>query len=266
MLVVGTKGYTRDEDKAKQFAKVYKAVSRIPKGPKDRIAKRQNRAYFKRTSGEGSDYEQEITVTELERCIETAKNNKAPGEDTIPYEMIKKLGPKAKEVILHMYNAIWGGEPIPQAWRTAVITPLLKEGKDPEEPGSYRPISLTDCMGKILEKIIAERLSSYMEKNNLFNDCQAGFRQERCTADQVWKLVQAASDKIQTRRDKGLATLVTFFDYERAYNKVWREDLISEMIKDEPAIPIHQVCETIPECQKDDSRDQFSQERGVLLK
>ena len=128
VLVVGTKGYTRDEDKARQFAKVYKAVSRIPKGPKDRIVKRQNRAYFKSTSGEGSEYEQEITMTELERCIETAKNNKAPGEDTIPYEMIKKLGPKAKEVILHMYNAIWGGEPIPQAWRTAVIIPLLKEG------------------------------------------------------------------------------------------------------------------------------------------
>ena len=130
-----------------------------------------------------------------------------------------------------MFNAVWRGAPIPQAWRTAVIIPLLKEGKDPEDPGSYRPISLTDCLGKLLEKIIADRLSSWMEEKNLFNECQAGFRQDRCTTDQVWKLVQQATDKIQTKRDSGLATLVTFFDFERAYDKVWREGLISKMIK-----------------------------------
>ena len=120
-----------------------------------------------------------------------------------------------------MYNAIWRGEPIPQAWRTAVILPMLKEGKDPELPSSYRPISLTDCLGKILEKIVAERMSAYMEENNLFNECQTGFRQERCTTDQVWKLVQTAADKFQSQRDGGVATIVTFFDFEKAYDKVW---------------------------------------------
>ena len=170
-------------------------------------------------------------MEELERGINNAKNNKAPGDDDIPYELIKNLGNGAKRLILHMYNAIWRGKPIPQAWRTAVIKPLLKDGKDPETPESYRPISLTDCLGKILEKVIADRLSAYMEEKELFNECQAGFRQERCTADQVWKLVQKATDKLQSRRDNGLATIVTFFDFERAYDKVWREGLIAKMIK-----------------------------------
>ena len=95
--------------------------------------------------------------------------------------MIRKLGPNAKGIILHMFNAVWRGEPITQAWRTTVIIPLLKEGKDPEDPGSYRPISHTDFLGKLLEKIIADRLSSWMEEKNLFNECQAGFRQDICT-------------------------------------------------------------------------------------
>ena len=230
-LVVDGKGFTKDRDKANQFAKTYKKVSMIPKGPEDRTTKRQNREFLNNKPQEKSIYEENMTQEELERAIENAKNCKAPGEDTIPYEIIKQLGPTAKKVILHMYNAIWRGEPIPQAWRTAVIIPIHKEGKDPELTGSYRPISLTDCLGKILEKMIADRLSAYMEEKELFNECQAGFRQERCTGDQVWKLVQTATDKMQSRRDGGLATLVTFFDFERAYDKVWREGLIAKMIK-----------------------------------
>ena len=186
VLVVEGKGYTKDRDKAKQFGKVYKQVSRIPKGPKDKTIKKQNRKFLMSKPGERQKYEEDLTWEELERAIEGAKNNKAPGEDTIPYEIIKQLGPKAKTLILHIYNAIWKGEPIPQAWRTAVILPMLKEGKDPESPGSYRPISLTDCLRKILEKMIADRLSAFMEERGLFNECQAGFRQERCTGDQVW--------------------------------------------------------------------------------
>ena len=235
-LVIDGKGYASDKDKAKQFAKVYKAVSILPKVEdenvtiRDKNIKQRNREFLRKVPESRGRYEQELSEEELMRAIEGAKNNKAPGEDTIPYEIIKKLGPKAREYLLHLYNRIWSGEEIPQAWRTAVILPLLKEGKDPEKPGSYRPISLTDCLGKILEKIIAERLSSYMEEHKLFNECQAGFRQGRCTSDQVWKLVQTATDKIQTKRDKGLATLVTFFDFERAYDKVWRDGLISKMI------------------------------------
>ena len=119
---------------------------------------------------------------------------------------------------------------MPQQWRTAVIKPLLKDGKDPKSPGSFRPIALTSCLGKLLEKIVADRLTSYLECNNLINPNQAGFRKERCTTDQVLKLVQMASDKMHENKD-GTTTLVTFFDFSRAYDKVWREGLIHKMIK-----------------------------------
>ena len=230
MLVVEGKGYIKDNDKAKQFAKTYKKVSKIPRAARDRIIKRQNRKFLNNEPKDRRKYEEEITWEELLRAIKTAKSDKAPGEDTIPYEFIKELGPKARQFILHLYTEIWGGKPIPQRWRTAVILPLLKDGKDPALPSSYRPISLTDCLGKLLEKVIADRMSSYMEENNLFNESQAGFRKERCTTDQVIKLVQMATDRWQ-KTDGEVATVVTFFDFERAYDKVWREGLISKMIK-----------------------------------
>ena len=230
MLVIDGKGYTADSDKAKQFAKTYKKVSKIPRGPRDKITKRQNRKFLNNKPTEQRKYEEEITWEELARAVKIAKREKAAGEDTIPYELIKELGTKAQNFILHLFNEIWRGKPIPQRWRVAVILPILKDGKDPALPSSYRPISLTDCLGKLLERVIAERLSAYMEENHLFNECQAGFRKERSTTDQVVKLVQLATDRMQNT-DGEVATLVTFFDFERAYDKVWREGLISKMIK-----------------------------------
>ena len=228
VLVVDGKGYVNDKDKAKQFAKEYKKVSMIPKGPRDKIIKKQNRAFLNSEPSEKTMYEEDTTWEEVERSLKETKANSSPGEDTIPYEVIKELGPKAKEFILHLYNEIWRGKPIPQRWRTAIILPLLKDGKDPEKPGSYRPISLTDCLGKLLEKVIADRLSGFMEENKLFNDSQAGFRKARCTTDQIMKLVQTASDRIH-ERENGPTTIATFFDFERAFDKVWREGLLWKM-------------------------------------
>ena len=230
MLVVEGKGYIGDKDKAKQFAKTYKKVSKIPRGPRDRIIKRQNRKFLNNQPTEKRTYEEEITWEELLRAIDNAKTNKAAGEDTIPYELIKQLGPEARKFTLHLFNEIWRGKPIPQRWKTAVILPLLKDGKDPAQPASYRPISLTDCFGKLLEKVLADRLAAYMEENNLFNECQAGFRKERSMTDQILKLVQLATDRMQNKNGE-VATLITFFDFERAYDKVWREGLIAKMIK-----------------------------------
>ena len=71
----------------------------------------------------------------------------------------------------------------------------------------------------------------YLEEKEMLNEHQAGFRKERCTTDQIHKLVQMAADRIQEKKDDELATIVTFFDFQRAYDKVWREGLIWKMIK-----------------------------------
>jgi len=173
--------------------------------------------------------EQEITMQEMERVINEMNNNKAPGQDDIPYEFIRHLGPRAKGMLLHLYRKCWSGEGLPTKWRTSTIMPHLKEDKDPKKTVSYRPISLTSCLGKILEKIIADRLISILESGHLLSDNQAGFRRNRCTTDQVLKLVQEASDQIHGGKET-YRTVTAFFDYEKAYDKVWRDGLLSKMI------------------------------------
>ena len=222
--------YVEDEDKAEQFAKTYRSFAKLPVSKEDRVLRRYNRKHMKRKQGPVEESEQPLTWAELERAIHEAKNNKAAGEDDIPYELIKNLGPKAKELLLHLYNRCWEGEGIPPKWRTAIIKPLLKDGKDPKQTTSYRPISLTSCLGKLLEKIIGDRLVQVLEERGLLNDNQAGFRPGRCTTDQILKLVQQATDQMHSTPGN-TRTITTFFDYEKAYDKVWRDGLIHKMLK-----------------------------------
>jgi ribonuclease HI len=219
-----------DKDKANAFAKTYKQFSRIPTRKSDRKIRRSVRNRMKTNTTPLEESEQEITIQELERVIEEAGLKKAAGEDDIPYELIKHLGKKAREMLLHLYNKCWTGEGIPNKWRTAIIKTLLKEGKDAKDTTSYRPISLTSCMGKLLEKIIADRLTYIMESRGLISDAQAGFRQNRCTTDQILKMTQHAADQMQAKSGQN-ATIVTFFDYAKAYDKVWRDGLLHKMLE-----------------------------------
>jgi len=227
-LVVGDKALIADRDKAEAFAKTYRGFSKLKARKEDRAMRRLNRKFLKKRTTCHQESEREIEMEELNRVIRDAGLGKAAGEDDIPYELIKNLGPIARGLILKIFNKIWAGNELPQAWIMAIIKPLLKDGKDPELTSSYRPISLTSCLGKLLEKIIADRLTFILESRGILSDNQAGFRQGRCTTDQILRLTQSATDQIHCCKGQN-ATLVTFFDYEKAYDKVWRDGLIYKM-------------------------------------
>ena len=221
--------YVNDHDKANQFAKTYEGFAKLPVRKEDRQVRKKNRKRMREKPERRDASEQPLEAEELDRVLDEAKMNKAAGDDDIPYELLKNLGAHAKKVLLHMYERVWQGEELPPKWRTAIIRPLLKDGKDPKLTVSFRPISLTSCVGKILEKMIADRLMYTLENRGLLNDNQAGFRQGRCTTDQVLKLVQHATDQIQNAEESS-KTIAAFFDYEKAYDKVWRDGLITKML------------------------------------
>ena len=56
--------------------------------------------------------------------------------------------------LLRIYNRIFTEHVFPNAWHDAIVIPFPKPGKDPTNPKNYRPIALTSCFCKILEKII----------------------------------------------------------------------------------------------------------------
>ena len=71
-----------------------------------------------------------FSLQELEKAIGTLKDCKSPGPDKITNEMIKHLGPKAKKVLLEIFNKSWKSGQVPQTWREAHMVQIHKKGKD----------------------------------------------------------------------------------------------------------------------------------------
>ena len=132
----------------------------------------------------------EISVPEISKTLQKCKNRSAPGEDQISYLILKNLDREQLSYIALIYNSCLRTGYFPLVWKQAKVVMLPKPDKDLTKPTSYRPISLPPAMGKIFERIIASRLSTFLERTNYFGENQAGFRKKRSTVDQLFKLSQ----------------------------------------------------------------------------
>ena len=80
----------------------------------------------------------------------------------------KQLWPVVKERVLHLFHTSLGEGRLPDQWRTAKIIPLKKPGKaDYRIAKAWRPISLLSTLGKILEAVVADRISHAVETYGL---------------------------------------------------------------------------------------------------
>ena len=119
-----------------------------------------------------------FTQKEFDEAVASLKTEKSPGPDKLTNEMLMHLGSKAASKLLAIYNNSWKTGAIPQSWRDAHMIPIQKQGKKTE---SYRPISLTSCCGKLMERMVNTRLMWHLESNNLLANEQAGFRKHHST-------------------------------------------------------------------------------------
>ncbi|OGE47121.1 hypothetical protein PENARI_c062G05676 [Penicillium arizonense] len=108
---------------------------------------------------------QPITELEIQRSLKAAKGTTAPGDDNLPMLVWKQLWVYLKGIITNIFNTSMTLGYHPKQWRNAKIVVLRKPGKlDYSVPGAYRPISLLNTLGKLLEAVAARRLS-YLTEN-----------------------------------------------------------------------------------------------------
>ena len=168
-----------------------------------------------------------ISMFELDDAIRQSKTNTSPGEDRVCYEMLKQLPRATKGIILDHINRIWREGIIPANWKHSIVIPIHKPGKDANQVNSYRPISLTDALCKVNERVVANRLNWFMEANKLYNTHQAGFRKNRSCLDQIMRLQSEAENAINSKK----FTVGIFLDFTKAYDMIWIEGLMLKILK-----------------------------------
>lgn len=168
--------------------------------------------------------EHQISFQEVQRTIRALKSLKAPGPDGIQNIIIKRLPRKAVVVLTKIYKACLNLKYFPKDWKVATIIPIKKVGKDSKDPHAYRPISLLNTLGKVLEKLILTRVQKLDDK---IQEYQFGFRKNRSTVLQLASVV----DEVIKEKIKKKATAMLALDIEKAYDSVWHKGLVAKLIQ-----------------------------------
>ncbi|XP_077073341.1 putative RNA-directed DNA polymerase from transposon X-element [Siphateles boraxobius] len=176
---------------------------------------------------------------ELEAAMSMLKPGKAAGIDDVLAEMIQHLGPKAKTWLLEMLNSCMAEKVIPPVWRKAKTVAILKPGKDPSSPKSYRPISLLCITYKLYERLLLQRLMPLIDPK-LTKD-QAGFRPGRSCTGQLLNLTQHIEDGFECK----LITGAAFIDLTAAYDTVQDRTMIRKLFDMTGDLDLCQIIKSI---------------------
>lgn len=167
-----------------------------------------------------------LTMPELEKAIFSSNSWTASGPDKIPFAVLKETWHVLKLPLFHIMKACVDIGYHPETWRSALVAIIPKVNKvDRSKVSSNRPISLLNCMGKTLERIVAGRISRYCEKYQVLHSSQTGCRPHHSCSDAM----AALAHHVQTAHDNSLKASSWFADVKGAFNHVIHERLISTM-------------------------------------
>jgi len=169
-------------------------------------------------------YNEVFSLFELQKALQKCHHT-AVGPDGIHYAFLQHLPMTVLNILLDIFNSIWLGETFPNCWRQATIIPVPKPGKDPSVPNNYRPIALTSCLCKTMERMVNSRLVWYLESQNLLTVHQSGFRQNRSTLDHLVSLETFIRDSFV----QGDHVFTIFFDLEKAYDTTWKHGILVDL-------------------------------------
>ena len=170
-----------------------------------------------------------FTLTELSTAICNLSSSTASGPDQIAYPLLKHLPEPAQLLLLSLFNRCWLSHTFPSCWKPTTIIPIHKPGKPISSPSSFRPISLTSCISKLLERLILSRLTFHLESNHLLSTCQAGFRPGRSPLDQILILSKSIWDGFQKKKPPD-QTILASVDFSKAFDSIWHSALFHKLL------------------------------------
>ena len=165
-----------------------------------------------------------ITENEIQSELRMMHSNKSPGYDNINNKIIKLSATEISKPLTHIFNLTFVNGVIPDELKLALVTPIFK-AQESDRFENYRPISVLSCFSKLLEKLMYNRLISYIEVNKILSKHQYGFRKNRSTELAIIELV----DKITKGIDQGKYTLGIFLDLSKAFDTIHHRILIKKL-------------------------------------
>ena len=162
-----------------------------------------------------------VTYQQVKSAIQKAKNSKTYGTDNMSTAHLKHLGPAALSYLIEIFHLSLSKCQIRAIWKSSIIVPLLKPGKDTGLSESYRPVYLLCPASKILEKWLQPTILKHFN----FAAHQHGFRSKHSTVTALCDIATAISNGFNKKKPADRTVLVAI-DLSKAFDTVKHSKLL----------------------------------------
>ena len=166
-----------------------------------------------------------ITATTVE-TTRKLKTKSSSGHDEISTKLLKDSINYVAEPITHIINRSLATGLVPEKIKEAKVIPIFKSA-DPSQLKNYRPISLLPAFSKLFEKIMYNKLMSFLNTNNILSNIQYGFRPKHSTIHPIIHLLNHCAE----RNNKIISeyTLATLCDLSKAFDVISHKILLQKL-------------------------------------
>ena len=183
----------------------------------DSVRKKAEKQTITFSSDNAEVYNRPFSMKELQDALRRAHDTSV-GPDEIHYQLLKHMPSSSLLLLLYIINKSWLSGDFPSDWRKAIVIPIPQPGKYPTNPTNYRPIALTSCICKTMERMINRRLVWYLESHKLRTNVQCGFRSRRSTVDHLVRFETFCREAFIHNHH----LVSVFFGLEKAYDTTWK--------------------------------------------
>ncbi|GBM44721.1 hypothetical protein AVEN_103186-1 [Araneus ventricosus] len=138
--------------------------------------------------------EESFSKIEIDNIFKRFPKSKAPGFDGIDSVIVSNIHTNFPELLTTFRNKCPDLKKFPTPFKTGLIVLFLKKGKEKNSINSYRPISLLSIVGKLLEKLLLQRVNFILNKQNVLHPHQFGFREGKSINHALRKLLDIIED------------------------------------------------------------------------
>jgi len=141
--------------------------------------------------------------------------HKSMGPDGMHPRVLRELADVIAEPLSIIFERSWWTGEVPEDWRKANVTPVFKKGKK-EDPGNYRPVSLTSIPGKVMEQLILKVINKQVEEKKVIRSSQHGFTKAKSCLTNLIPFYDGMTGWV----DEGRAMDVVYMDFSKAFDTV----------------------------------------------
>ena len=166
----------------------------------------------------------QVSEQKVKKVMDKMNKKKSSGLDGISQECVLMGAEILVIPLTRIINASKETGEFPTEWKKAVVTPLLKKG-DAKDKNNYRPVSCLAAASKILEKIVCDQITKFMEQNKLLPESQHGFRQKRSTMTALTEIQRNWIENTEIKETTG----VLFWDLSAAFDTLDTDLMIRKL-------------------------------------